>query len=249
MELQEFDKLEATQQKYKLPHHWIRDPLGRYGVLYFAYVNLVLQLLPKHASKILDAGCGSGRAAAEIIGQGHEVTGIDYLDTNIGYARIFVPKGNFVQGDLRVDLITQLGLSPDYFDVAVLVEVFEHIPPGDASKVLANLHRVLRPGGQLIISVPSKHVPVTELHYRHFNLDEINEELTASDFTILRTIKQHKLSSTVRRVMSKKADEILFNSWIQPTFLSRLRRKWFMKFANVASDDSKCGRYILVAQK
>ncbi len=42
------------------------------------------------------------------------------------------------------------------FDVAVLMEVYEHIPPADYPAVLRNLHQVIRPPvGQLLIFIPT----------------------------------------------------------------------------------------------
>jgi SAM-dependent methyltransferase len=53
--------------------------------------------------------------------------------------------------DTRVDL-TALPMADDSFDVLICNHVLEHIP--DDRKAMSELHRVLRPGGWSIISVP-----------------------------------------------------------------------------------------------
>ena len=56
-------KLELSRNKYKLPIHWIQDPLSREGLVYFGYVQIVLDQLPALPANVLDAGCGDGRIA------------------------------------------------------------------------------------------------------------------------------------------------------------------------------------------
>ena len=132
-------KLKLHKNKYKLPYHWLRDPLHRDSLPYFGYVQVVLDELPLPPATILDAGCGDGRIAAEMIRQGYTVTGIDYLETSVLYAQALVPDGIFFVADLREDLTVGNLLREEEFDAVVLVEVYEHIPPEDCPRVLENL--------------------------------------------------------------------------------------------------------------
>ena len=121
----------------------MRDPLSRYGLPYFGYIQIVLEELSAPAG-ILDAGCGDGRVAAELVRKGCTVTGIDLLDISITYAQTLVPEGRFLVGDLSNDLIAHYGMKAGQFDTVLLIEVYEHLPPEVCPNVLTNLRRVLR---------------------------------------------------------------------------------------------------------
>jgi 2-polyprenyl-3-methyl-5-hydroxy-6-metoxy-1,4-benzoquinol methylase len=45
------------------------------------------------------------------------------------------------------------------FDLGVLMEVFEHIPPADCEAFLAGVRRLLKPGGTLLLTVPHANKP------------------------------------------------------------------------------------------
>lgn len=236
-----------TKNKYRLPYHWIRDPLHKYSLPYFGYVSVVLNELPSPPATVLDVGCGDGRVSAEIVRQGYAVTGIDYLELSIQYAKTMVPEGMFFVADLRDDLVANYGLNKSQFDAVVMVEVYEHIPPEDCTVVLANIYNILRPGGTLIISVPSKLLPVSKLHYRHFDRGEFERELEIAGFHVRKMIYQHHISYFTRWLLSDKVDRFLNNSWFQPIFLKRLRRYLYMRYANVVKGELHCGRFIAVA--
>jgi 2-polyprenyl-6-hydroxyphenyl methylase/3-demethylubiquinone-9 3-methyltransferase len=101
------------------------------------------------ARRVLDIGCGNGALAARLAGRGLSVTGIDNSASGIAVARESVRGAEFavqsVDGDLGI-------LAPESFDAAVSMEVIEHLFNPRALVRLA--HRVLKPGGHLIITTP-----------------------------------------------------------------------------------------------
>jgi len=242
-------KLLLTQHKYKLPYHWIRDPLNRDSLVYFGYIKVILGQLPNTPSRILDAGCGSGRVAKEMLEQGHEVVGIDYLESNVYYATLLVPEGIFAQGDLRQDLTESHDFVPESFDVIVSVEVYEHIPPEDSSAVLSNFLTLLKPGGKLIISAPSKALPQSQLHYRHFDEQNFKHELAEAGFDVTHVIKQHSLDKRTSWLLYGEFDRFVDNNWLRPHFLKRWRRRYYLNNSNIVEKGNTCGRYIAVATK
>lgn len=238
-----------TKNKYGLPYHWIRDPLHKYSLPYFGYVRVVLNELPSPPATVLDVGCGDGRVSAEIVRQGYAVTGIDYLELSILFAKTMVPEGTFFVADIRDDLIANCGLNKGQFDTVVMVEVYEHIPPEDCAVVLANVYNILRSGGTLIISVPTKLLPPSKLHYRHFDRGEFEQELEVAGFQIRKMIYQHSMGDFTRWLLSDKVERFLNNHWLQSIFLKRLRRHLYMRYANVVKDERHCGRFIAVATR
>lgn len=108
--------------------------------------KLLHQLEP--GSSVLDLGCGSGEPAAVAIAKAHQITGVDISQTQIDLARGNVPTGVFLRGDAgSVDF-------PDAsFDAVISFYTLEHLPRAEHETVLARIHRWLRPGGYLLISI------------------------------------------------------------------------------------------------
>jgi SAM-dependent methyltransferase len=110
--------------------------------------------------RVLDMGCGAGRHAFEMFRRGADVVALDQDgDELAGVLELFgamreageVPAGaeaDVVQGDAL-----SLPFADGEFDRVVASEVLEHIP--DDLAAIAELARVLRPGGTLAVTVPS----------------------------------------------------------------------------------------------
>jgi ubiquinone/menaquinone biosynthesis C-methylase UbiE len=93
----------------------------------------------------LDAACGTGRFAEFLAQRGHRVIGVDSSPDMLAHARRRVPEAEF-----RVAELDALPLADDSVDVVVCALALEHVPRLDP--VLAEFARVLRPGGDLVIS-------------------------------------------------------------------------------------------------
>jgi ubiquinone/menaquinone biosynthesis C-methylase UbiE len=93
----------------------------------------------------LDAACGTGRFAEFLARRGYQVIGTDSSPGMLAHARRRVPGGEFHLADLD-----RLPLRNDCADVIVCALALVHVP--DLHPVLAEFARVLRPGGDLIIS-------------------------------------------------------------------------------------------------
>ena len=97
---------------------------------------------------VLDAGCGPGFYAEELIRRGAVVTGFDASSEMVRLARTRL--GAAV--DLRVsDLNDPLTwLADASHDLALMALVLHHVD--NRASALSELHRVLRPGGRLVLS-------------------------------------------------------------------------------------------------
>ncbi|NOK21167.1 methyltransferase domain-containing protein [Corallococcus carmarthensis] len=105
----------------------------------------------KPGDRVLDAGCGPGGIAelmAELVGEGGHVTGLDSHEGRVAEARARNAHRahlTFLQADVRAT-----GLPPDAFDYTWSQYVFEYLP--DRHVALAELIRVTRPGGRVVVS-------------------------------------------------------------------------------------------------
>ncbi|QDU69599.1 class I SAM-dependent methyltransferase [Engelhardtia mirabilis] len=98
----------------------------------------------------LDAGCGAGRHLGALLGAGFRSVGVDLSAARLAQARRRRPTASLVRSDLR-----RLPLAPGRVDLVLsLFSSFGyHGEDGDLA-VLAELARVLRPGGSLVLDLP-----------------------------------------------------------------------------------------------
>ena len=114
---------------------------------------VVDQMLPAAAGELaIDAGCGSGVIADYLASSGAEVIGVDANPEAIDFA-----SGEFVRPNLRfirglVDDELQLERAVDKF---YSLEVIEHIYRPQGLAMLRSFHRLLRRGGQALITTPN----------------------------------------------------------------------------------------------
>jgi SAM-dependent methyltransferase len=94
----------------------------------------------------LDAACGTGRHARHLVPLGHRVTGVDLTPEMLERARQAVPEAVFHQADLR-----EIPADDGQFALIVCGLALAHV--ADLSSAIAELARVLAPGGHLIVSV------------------------------------------------------------------------------------------------
>jgi len=103
-----------------------------------ARVREYLQALPASA-RVLDAGCGEGILVEEFQGK----LDIEGLDPN--YSAEHVRQGS----------LTALPYEAASFDRALCLDVLEHLSFDDQPRALAELFRVLKPRGELFVTVPN----------------------------------------------------------------------------------------------
>ena len=94
--------------------------------------------------RVLDACCGTGDLAVAALGAGARVTGLDFSERMLERARRKAPEGEWVQGDALA-----LPFEDGSFDAATVGFGVRNLD--DLERGLAELRRVLRPGGRVAI--------------------------------------------------------------------------------------------------
>ena len=160
--------------------------------------------------RVLDMGCGGGRHAFALYRRGADVTALDRSEPDlVDVAAMFaamreegeVPDGaraRTVRGDAYA-----LPFEDEAFDRVIAAEVLEHLPEDE--RAMAELFRVLRPGGLLAVTVPrwgpervcwalsDAYHEVEGGHVRIYRGDELTGRLARTGLEPLGTAHTHAL--------------------------------------------------------
>jgi 2-polyprenyl-3-methyl-5-hydroxy-6-metoxy-1,4-benzoquinol methylase len=167
---------QAQEDQYVFPYHYLDlvDDYRRF--IYNAPDNCIRELLvgvlePFQGQSILDAGCGDGRLCYDLRNKDAHVVGCDYSEAALRFAKAFSPSVEFHALGLEdLDMKGQ-------FDQVLFVETLEHIEPSFVSGVIRNIRDVLKPGGSLVLTVPSTGLPLEKKHYQHFTEASLRQHL------------------------------------------------------------------------
>jgi SAM-dependent methyltransferase len=169
----ELDELALT---YEHP-----EPYKRF--FYGARFRAVLDALdPQAGEEILEIGCGSGAYTRELVRLGARVTATEVAPGPLAQARRNLGS---LEADLRIEDAQSLSLPDERFDKVLLSEVIEHVP--DPDQAIAEAARVLRRGGLLVVSTPSRLSPMNlayavKRRVRRYGFNEHLHELTPGSF-------------------------------------------------------------------
>jgi ubiquinone/menaquinone biosynthesis C-methylase UbiE len=138
--------------------------------------------------QIVDIGCGTGRDMAWFESQGANITGIDLSMGMLTYARKKVTSGLFLMN------MRQLGFRNAYFEGAWCCASLLHLPKSEAMYALQEIHRILKLGGMLVLSIQEGNgeewedslVPGVKRFYARYQANEMTEILLTSGFSILK---------------------------------------------------------------
>ncbi|MHC2436902.1 class I SAM-dependent methyltransferase [Bradyrhizobium sp. USDA 4451] len=103
----------------------------------------------------LDAGCGTGTLSRLLAARGCDVTGVDASPEMIAAARRRLADLPAERLTFRqIPTIANLPFADRSFDGVLCASVLEYVP--DVAQCLRQIHRVLRPGGVLLVSIPNR---------------------------------------------------------------------------------------------
>ena len=108
--------------------------------------------LPRDARRVLDVGCAYGYGTVAVghrRGQDCTIVGLERDAAHVARAARDYPWLTVLPADA-----TALPVADSTVDAVVLLDVLEHL--ADPAATLAEIHRVLRPGGALVVSVPHR---------------------------------------------------------------------------------------------
>ena len=147
----------------------------------------LIERLPAHA-KVLDAGCGAGVPISKMLSERFHVTGVDFSEAQIQLARRNVPHATFLCEDM-----TELNFPDNTFDGVTSYYAIIHIPREQHQALLANFHRILKPGGLALLCLGAEHLidDIDEnfygarMYWSHYDRETYLKMLTELGFQLI----------------------------------------------------------------
>lgn len=150
--------------------------------------RLIVWALQRHApafTDFLEVGCGTGYVLQGIAAAFPQarLCATEAQTEGLRFAAARVPRATFLQMDAR-----RMPFDRE-FDAIGAFDVIEHIAEDEA--VLAQLHRALRPGGSLLLTVPQhpflwSEYDVRAHHVRRYTADELRQKLARAGYEIVK---------------------------------------------------------------
>lgn len=167
-------------------------PLAQYEAQNFWFRSrnaLIIWALQKFFPKLgsfLEVGCGTGYVLSGVSAAFPfaRLVGSEIFTAGLGIASGRIPGASFVQMDARrIPYVNE-------FDVVAAFDVLEHIVEDDL--VLENLHRAIRPGGGLLLTVPQHQwlwssVDDHACHVRRYSAADLHNKVRAAGFEVERS--------------------------------------------------------------
>lgn len=180
MDSREYGRMHALETNY----WWFA---GRRAII----ASLLGTLPCRESCQLLDIGCGTGAnlpMLRQFAGKNGHVTAVDFSPLALQFARDQKSdaKNTATLSMLQGDAL-HLPFADNSFDVVTMLDVLEHL--SDDALALSEVHRVLRPGGALVLSVPayqklwSAHDEALH-HFRRYEYSTLRNVLRGGGFQI-----------------------------------------------------------------
>jgi ubiquinone/menaquinone biosynthesis C-methylase UbiE len=105
-----------------------------------------------HGRRLLDVGCGNGAQTLRVLDRFDNVVALDVVPVHLQQLAAHLPPGARCEPILYDG--GRMPFADASFDAVMSIETLEHVR--DEQQTLREIHRVLEPGGTLVLSVPNK---------------------------------------------------------------------------------------------
>jgi len=174
-------KQKFQEDLYNFNYHYIpeyRDgnfkhfKAGAWFLEYMAFIEFLKQYLKKYNfNNLIDIEYGDGRIVYELAKAypNKQFLGIDILKKAIGFAQNInnLKNLNYKCMDIKE--------CQEQFDIILLIEVFEHIPPSQRKTFLNSIKKRMKDNFILIVILSLKNIRLDLSHYEHFTFQTFLE--------------------------------------------------------------------------
>lgn len=176
--------------------HWYRRLFGSEDMHSHYRWNAIRDLVDYDANRTLEVGGGDGRMSFEIYDHGYRGTILinEYDQRTADEARRTAELGGYEGVEVSLGDLRELDVGAGY-DQVLLIDVLEHID--DDALALRQVARTVRPGGRLVVSVPTPRYPLVFGRRFHDFLGHVRDGYYLEDLVPLLaaesfTLEQHR---------------------------------------------------------
>ena len=197
------NKKEETTKAYNLGAKDLSKKFNEIG-LRTEDIERAFSFSPNKNPNVLEIGCGNGRDAKYILKYTKNYTGIDISKEMIKLSKKYLPKANFIIGDIEKINI------PKDIDIVFAFASFLHLDKKSFEKILNKFHKKINKDGIIYIS----------LKYNKTYKEKIKEDNFGRRFFYLYSIKdlQELAEKTNYKLIYKSRQNIRNNNWVTVTF-------------------------------
>jgi len=130
----------------------IYNPMS--GIVYRRRYKAALSLIDSDVARILEIGYGAGLLLPSLALRCRQLHGVDIHDKVPQVEGMLEKEG--CHAELRVGSIMSLPFESCFFDLMVCLSVLEHLQPCELPTAMAEMARILRDGGHLVLGFPIK---------------------------------------------------------------------------------------------
>lgn len=186
----------ATALGYDPDGDWV----GGYVDYEWGKVKHILDVyLGENKHTILEFGCNIGATAIVAARLGHKVQAVDTDETNVELG-ILNAEQYGVGNNIEFSQITQnghLSYEDGFFEVIICNSVLEYVDGDDLERTIAELDRLLKPGGTVIITGTSNRLSAKEVHSGRWFINYLPRALNqfqigVNPFRVIKAFKGYK---------------------------------------------------------
>jgi SAM-dependent methyltransferase len=149
--------------------------------------------------RVLEIGFGTGLTFPNLAEMYQEIHGLDLTADVARVAAVFQARG--IRTDLRKGDVLNMPYEDGTFDTLLLISILEHLQPEQQVRAFREMHRVLRPGGQVIYGVPIERPLMVwmfralghDIREQHFSTEQ---DIAAAAGQVLRRVRIRRMHST-----------------------------------------------------
>ena len=167
-------------------------------------------LRPAAGEKLLDVGCCANLATKRFDKWPSRYYGIDISPALIQAMRNFVRESAIDIGGLEVAEMTAVPYPDSFFDLAMVIGVFEYVDMDYARAAIQEMARIIKHGGRMVLDLPNPDHPHLETMFR------LEEYLGRPNILKSKTIFEQSLSSCFRIAHSDESQVMIKYYTIKP---------------------------------